>query len=306
MVNTNLNFDNETNASTLQATRDIQAQSLEALRRIQNQAAETQAIGTETLTQLHQQDARIDNIQRDTDNLNETLKKTKKLQDRFAFLSMNFGNKKTAKEHVKADKKTQALLNSADPPTFKRRGPRPKKNKGAGGEEEEEETAIVPSTPEEILRQSKKASQEMAVEVERSELFSGRKVDKKKSRKGGRSSKSGGGHSGREEQPLTDEDQRQLDAIKADDAAVDAGLDILGNQVESLMMLSKQMGETTSGQNTKIDNVQGGLSKVNDRTQTANQRSKLFMMNRRQKRKENDNKLGLGNPVTAAVKQTFK
>eukprot|EP00529_Nitzschia_sp_RCC80_P040972 CAMPEP_0113470738 /NCGR_PEP_ID=MMETSP0014_2-20120614/16604_1 /TAXON_ID=2857 /ORGANISM="Nitzschia sp." /LENGTH=45 /DNA_ID=CAMNT_0000363325 /DNA_START=113 /DNA_END=246 /DNA_ORIENTATION=- /assembly_acc=CAM_ASM_000159 len=45
MVNTNLNFDNETNASTLQATRDIQSQSLEALRRIQNQAAETQAIG---------------------------------------------------------------------------------------------------------------------------------------------------------------------------------------------------------------------------------------------------------------------
>ena len=303
MVNTNLNFDNETNASTLQATRDIQAQSLEALRRIQNQAAETQAIGTETLTQLHEQDGRIDNIQRDTDNLNETLKKTKKLQDRFAFLSMNFGNKKTAKEHVKADKKTQALLNSADPPTFKRRGPRPKKNKAE--EAEGEETVAVPSTPEEILRQSKKASQEMTVEVERSELFSGRKVDKKNSRKGGRS-KSGGGHGGREEQPLTDEDQRQLDAIKADDAAVDAGLDILGNQVESLMMLSKQMGETTSGQNTKIDNVQGGLSKVHDRTQTANQRSKLFMMNRRQKRKEDNNKLGLGNPVTAAVKQTFK
>ena len=150
----------------------------------------------------------------------------------------------------------------------------------------------------------------MATEVERSELFSGRKVDpseqrRTKSKKG--RTVGGKGSKPVKEAKLTDEDQRELDAIKADDAAVDAGIDILGNQVESLLQISKQMGETTTSQNKKLDTVQNDLSKANDKTHTVNQRAKLFMLNRRQKKKENDNILGLGNPVsTAALTQTFR
>jgi hypothetical protein len=337
---TNLNFDNETNASTLEATRDLQAKSLEALTRIQNQAAETQALGGETLAQLHEQDAKLDSVQQSTKNLQDNLKKTDKLQNRFAFLSMNFGNKKSAKEHVKSDKKTRAILERNEKtaaaaavsaptaqPTFKRRGPRPKKNNNAdseggdGGVGGDLTPRTGPSTPEEAIRQSTKISQEVNAEVERNELFAGRKVDPQEKKKQGQKSKKNcggdGGINGRgggggtqptpEEKQLTDEDRRQLDAIRADDAAVDAGLDILGNQVDSLLQLSKQMGETVAAHNTKLDTLQTDLSKANDKTHTVNQRAKLFMLNRRQKRKENDNKLGLGNPVSAAaLATTFK
>lgn len=287
-------MDNEfdSNAEALQATRDLQKKSLDALERIQNQAAETQAIGLETMDQLDQQGQRMDSALNATKELNDQLGKASKLQDRFGFLSMQFANKAAAKSQVKTEEKFRTGKSSkkekkskqknsddttsTEAPKFKRRGARPKK--GAVQEEK-------PVSMDDLVSSTTKKSNDLKNEVDRNELFAGAKPKNKPMRAGKRADK-------RKQQPpvkdtpMTDLERRDLAEIEADDKAVDAGLDILGNQVESLLQISKGMGETVQLQNGKLDDIDKGLTKADNKSKQVNQRAKLFTLNRRQKRKE--------------------
>jgi hypothetical protein len=277
-TNSTMNTDGfASNAAALQATRDLQQKSIDALHRIQSQAAETQAIGLETMQQLDEQDQRMDSAMESTKRLRDNLKKASKLQDRFGFLSLQMGNKKTAKKQLKAEEtfRTGGSSNGTDTaPKFKRRGPRTKK----------EPLAVDAShiSMDDVVAQTSKQSRELQQQVDRNELF----ADAKPKATETQTAKSRRAPSPSDDTPLTEQERRELREIEADDKAVDVGLDILGNQMEHLLGMAKDMGETVQQQNAKLGEIDKGLSKADDRSKQVNQRAKLFTMNRRQKRNE--------------------
>lgn len=302
-------YDDPTNESTLRATRDLQKQSLDALARIRRQAAETEAVGGATLAQLEEQDRRLDDTMAAATNLNDNLKKTESLQNRNARLSLQFGNRGTARRQVREEKKflglssgkeEQPLRPSEQPATFKRRGPRPSNSKKTT------DAAFPPSetaadTLDEALASSTKASKEVDVEMDKAELFSGcrRRPAKGTTNKGGgrnnnttNKQKRGGSRSSpttaEDTTPLTDEDRDQLAGIDDDDKVIDEGLDVLGGQLDSLFALSKSLGDTAKGQNKKLTAIHDDLDKADEKQRTVNQRAKLFMMNRKEKTKESN------------------
>jgi hypothetical protein len=208
---------------------------------------------------------------------------------------LNWGAKQTAKRHIKAEEKFRTGGKSekkkskkskkdknkthdeetATSPKFKRRGPRPKKNNHKVGAVEEDELNI-----DNVLLKTSRTSEETKNEVDRAELFGDRKPSKQKEAKKKHEN---------DINPvaLTDEERRELASIDADEKAIDTGLDILGNQVESLLLLSKQINETTRTQNKKLDKIDNQMDKADEKSKLVNQRAKLFTMNRRQKKKEN-------------------
>ncbi|KAG7369566.1 hypothetical protein IV203_027312 [Nitzschia inconspicua] len=287
-------FDN--NQEALKATRNVQSKTLEALQRMQKQAAETQDIGHATLQQLEEQDHRMDNTVTATTNLNDNLNKASKLQDRFGFLSMQFGTKRLAQRLVKKEDQFNGItvaknrkVDAVEAPKFKRRGPRPKK--GMNNDDAVETTFGSMDSMDHLLESNKKESQEISHQVDKAELFAAAKRPTKgshKSKKQGhnKDNKSTTSKHRDEPIPMTEEERMELAEIDADDMAVDAGLDIMAKQLDSLMTISKSMGETAQQQNSKLTKIHSDMDRADLTSKQINQRTKLFTMNRRQKNKE--------------------
>lgn len=289
------NFDsnnNNNNQEALAATRNVQSQTLQAVQRMQVQAAESQAIGHATIEQLQEQDGRMNRTLNATSKLKDSLNKASKLQDRFGMLSLQFGTKKQAKKLVKQENKFNGKEEKEEvqPKTFKRRGPRPKKN--APGKMEAESIAAssfnTNSSMDSIVQASVRESHDMTHQVDRAELFAGAKSKPQKMKKHQRDygHNNSNNKSQQQQQPLTDQERHELSAIAADDQAVDAGLDVLGTQVESLLTLSQTMGDTASQQTKKLSSIHADMDKAHAQQQRVNQRAKLFTLNRKQKQKE--------------------
>jgi hypothetical protein len=220
-------------------------------------------------------------------------------------LSLQFGTKKKARQEVKREKNNMANNNNVaaasssstatatdEKPTstFKRRGPRPKKNGGATNNNNNVDstttfsTSTTPASMDHVLETSIKESKEMSNQVDRAELFAGAKIPKKKNktkkhRDYGHQSNNNKNKKKTEPTtttPLTDQERAELAEIHADDKAVDAGLDILSHQVDSLMVLSKTMGETAQQQTSKLSTIHKDMDKADHKAQKINVRAKLF------------------------------
>merc|ERR1712160_6787 len=115
MGNSNSNNDNDNdnnqkkmimnNQSVLQETKNIQQSTLDALQRTRRCVDESKEVGTKTLIELNEQDKRLSETKTNTIELIDTLKKTDKAQNKFAFLSGQWGNRSTAKKEIKLENK---------------------------------------------------------------------------------------------------------------------------------------------------------------------------------------------------------
>jgi len=262
----------ETNQEALQATRDLQQKSLEALERIQAQAAESQAMGQEALIQLQNHNEQLDEATRATQKVDDSLNKAHRLQDRFAFISFQFGNRKTAKRHLKQEQKH--LKSTPDTaPTFKRGGPRPIKSNGDGNDNDNL------SDHRKVADEKAQKTVEKSVDLDRAELFGGQTTKSRRKNKPIPKTP---------DAPMTAHDRRELAEIGADDQAIDAGLDILQRQVESLVGLSKTIEGTLQGQATKLSKLDKKIAQTNDKNAHLNHRAKLLVMKRREKKRHGE------------------
>merc|ERR1712166_386950 len=91
------------NQSVLQETKDIQQSTLDALQRTRRCVDESKEVGTKTLIELNEQDRRLSETKTNTIELIDTLKKTEKAQNKFAFLSGQWGNRSNAKKEIKRE-----------------------------------------------------------------------------------------------------------------------------------------------------------------------------------------------------------
>merc|ERR1712166_906963 len=96
------------NQSVLQETKDIQQSTLDALQRTRRCVDESKEFGTKTLIELNEQDKRLSETKQNTIELIDTLKKTEKAQNKFAFLSGQWGNRSNAKKEIKRENNDSA------------------------------------------------------------------------------------------------------------------------------------------------------------------------------------------------------
>merc|ERR1712195_105612 len=94
--------------SVLQETKDIQQSTLDALQRTRRCVDESKEVGTKSLIELKEQDKRLSETKQNTAKLIDTLKKTDKAQNKFAFLSGQWGNRSTAKKEIKRENNDSA------------------------------------------------------------------------------------------------------------------------------------------------------------------------------------------------------
>lgn len=255
--------DNHTNESILRETKILQGRSLMALERIRRQTTMTNEVGKETLSALHDQEARLESAETKTAKLSENLDKTSKQQDRFARLAFRFGTKRKARKELKREEKenqkaqqakaSSALQgNRAAIATFKRRGPRPPKKASAADQEINQQ-----------INQAEKRND--TEDLSNAPLQSKPGKTKKKTTRAPK------------EESLSDGDKRNLLDIEDTDALIDKGIDALGAEFEELLVLSKTMGETVNRQNEKMETIDTSLESTKTKTKLLNKRLKLFV-----------------------------
>eukprot|EP00531_Pseudo-nitzschia_arenysensis_P005316 CAMPEP_0116138470 /NCGR_PEP_ID=MMETSP0329-20121206/12800_1 /TAXON_ID=697910 /ORGANISM="Pseudo-nitzschia arenysensis, Strain B593" /LENGTH=272 /DNA_ID=CAMNT_0003633457 /DNA_START=18 /DNA_END=836 /DNA_ORIENTATION=+ len=252
------------NESVLRETKELQAESMAALARIQERTAECKATGNATLDQLYDQSKTLGKSQARTIELESKLNKAHKQQDKFAKIAFRFGTKRRAKKQVKKELKVEAAMASAaaavataaspttrNQATFKRKGPRPKKD-----------------TQEDL---SAKAH------IERNELFSehlSRQPFQQKKSSGDSASQS----------PLTEMNRRDLCDIEANDRILDRGIDVLGTEVSELLALSKTINEVSHEQTTKIETIETNLENTKTQTRMLNKRLGILTKKKKKRR----------------------
>jgi len=255
---------NHTNESVLRETKFLQDQSLEALERIRCQATLTNEVGKETLSALHDQDARLESAQTEACKLSENLDRASKQQDRFARLAFRFGTKRKARKEFKREEKENQKAGQAKGPspvqgnqaavaTFKRKGPRPPKKSSTADQRNDKENLSN------IRLQSKPGN------------------GNKKTTRGASGSIA---TRASKEKPLLDGDKRDLIDIEDTDALIDKGINALGAEFEELLILSKSMGETVNRQNEKLETIDMSLETTKTKTKVLNKRLKLFTKKR--------------------------
>lgn len=262
---------NHTNESVLRETKFLQDQSLEALERIRCQATMTNEVGKETLSALHDQDARLESAQTKACKLSENLDRASKQQDRFARLAFRFGTKRKARKEFKREEKENQKAgqtkgtspvqgNQAAVATFKRKGPRPPKKS---------------STVDQEIDQAEKRNDK--------ENLSNARLQSKPGNANKETSRGASGSfaiRASKEKPLSDGDKRDLLDIEDIDALIDKGINALGAEFEELLTLSKSMSETVNRQNEKLETIDTSLETTKTKTKVLNKRLKLFTKKR--------------------------
>jgi len=263
---------NDTNASVLRETKALQDKSMAALARIRRNAAHTKEIGTETLSTLHNQTKSLEHAETRTTQLRAGLDKADKQHDRFAKLAFRFGNRRKARKELEredeAERKAKEV--AAAPVTFKRKGPRPKKQK--------------PTTdPNQKENQIEERNDTVTFHANRKELVSSHQHQKprrsKPSRKKTNTKTTASSSSTRrppKETPMSDKDQCDLRDIEDGDKILDEGIDDLGDEIADLLALSKTMGEVANRQNAKLETIDTNLETTKTQTKLLNKRLKLF------------------------------
>jgi hypothetical protein len=76
---------------------------------------------------------------------------------------------------------------------------------------------------------------------------------------------------------LSGEDQLHLDTIQETDKDIDSALDVVANQLNDLLDLSKSLGTETQSQNRKLDGLDQKLAKADYKQKVVSHRSRLHL-----------------------------
>mmetsp|Transcript_22768 Transcript_22768/g.25595 ORF Transcript_22768/g.25595 Transcript_22768/m.25595 type:complete len:353 (+) Transcript_22768:65-1123(+) len=319
MINNTSNngMNNTNNQSAIQETKDFQQLTLDALRRTRRQATESKEVGTKTIEQLEDYDARLSKTKQQTNQLVETLKKTEKQQNKFALWSGQFTNRRKAKKELQQE----ATEAEAAPKTFKRRGPRPKKtttltdsntnnnNSNSSGAYDDDDgtnpfsTGVSATTLNNVVDKSLQTSKDVNTVVNRNELFEkaksaktttlNTKKNKKKERKRTKGAASSSSNGNKTSNPaptdvvaLTEQDQNDLNDIDRMDQLVDDEIDALAEQVTDLLALGTAIGKKATTQTEKLNEIYSKGEEANTLQRKSNKRVQLFTMTRRERNKK--------------------
>jgi len=142
-----------------------------------------------------------------------------------------------------------------------------------------------------VIEESKQTSKDVNTEVNRNELFDKASKSKpktkdknKKERKRTKAASTKGASA--VPVPLSLSDTTELNEINTIDKMVDEEIDLLGNQVNDLLQLSKVIGTKTNTQTTTLNKINNNLEDTNTRTKQVNKRLKLFTTSRRERNKK--------------------
>jgi hypothetical protein len=284
------------NASVLRETRALQEESLQALHRIRCKTSESKALGTETLNELNEQTTRLESTEAKTIELKSNLDKAGKLQDRFAKITWQFGNRRKAKKELAREEKAEANKQIA-PPTFKRRGARPKKQPTPADQQEsenlvaEERNDTVWSNRKQIFSNDDDDDTSLNKPIKKKKKTkttnaAKKEPIKKKKKKKTKTTRKLPKDEEAATVPLSEEDQRVLRDIHDTDALIDEGINVMGDEVAQLLALSLSMGEVASHQNGKLETIDTNLETTSAQTNLLNKRVKLFTTTRRGRKKE--------------------
>jgi chromosome segregation ATPase len=103
-----------TNQSVLNETVSTQKQTRGALERIQRQVAETTAIGHATLESLEENNHRVDQVTKESKELNQKLKQTDKLQNRLSKWTFQLQNRREGRALAKKELKDKKVVFKVD------------------------------------------------------------------------------------------------------------------------------------------------------------------------------------------------
>ena len=250
----------DTNASVLAETKALQEETLAALNRTRRTAAETKQVGASTLEELHNQTKAIDNAAAGTYKLEANLKKSNKLQDRFARVSLKLGNRRKAKKELKREEKA-AKDQAQNLATFKRRGPRPKKNDPSEPPADEWWKENTPAAPSRTISKENVPNQPSS-KSNHATITTTRQTSRP--------------NNPPKQAPLTDQDHSDLREIQATDGLIDEGVNALGAEVADLLALSKTMSEVVEEHNVKLEAMDTNLEENVTQINFVNKRMKFF------------------------------
>ena len=235
-----------THDAVLRETKDLQQASLASVQRMRYMASESKCLAGNALQNLHDQGTKLQKLEASTMKHNETLKVASKLQDKFARAKFHFGTKNKARKDIKKEKKLDDKLNAVtdgtqSAPTFKRRGPRPKKNSN---------TDIPPNNDpnrDELFSNHKVAKEKKnRVHRDRKELFSDR------SNRGKSIAKAPPGVRGA---PLTRQEKQALNEIQDTDQLLEEGLTALEEELSDMRIQATMMGTVVEDHNNRLDRI---------------------------------------------------
>lgn len=250
------------NQLVLQEVGEIQHQTRESLQRIQQQVAETDIIGSLTLASLDEQRNHVDRISKETNRLNDSLDKTKKLQYRFAAWSLGIGSLWKARKLARTERHEEKLLRRIQNETSRScknvdfEDPSMKndawlqENTTSGSDDEEEEESR-----------------------NRLELFgtpSCKQVTANKTVTTDPGLPSG-------ESPITDDERRCLCRAQAEDQEIDSELEIISRHVDELLSAASTMSREINKQASTLDCIAHEMEKANEKQRTIGHRARLVV-----------------------------
>lgn len=245
-----------THSAVLQETMDLQQASLESIHRMRHLASESKCHAGTALGNLNEQGQKLRKLEASTLKHKNALEKASKQQDKFARAKLHFGTKNKAKRKVKKERKLDdqinAVMSGTKPaPTFKRKGPRPKKTLT---EEEDPSREGLFSTHRAAKEKTNTENRD------RQELFSNR-LDRTKS-----IAKT---PQGAREAPLTAQDKDALDRIQQTDDILEDCLAPLEDNVSDLLAQAKLMG-------TMVEDHNDQLGRIHETIETSNWKTKVL------------------------------
>ena len=295
----------------LDHTKELQARSLAAIERINHLTSECQTNGAIALDRLGDQRKTLGEAEGATIRLKEGLDKNNKLQNKFAKLSFAFGTKHKAKKDTKKEQKeveskTMDAVTKEEtkspPPTYKRRGPRPKKKVSSIIFDPDDGDGNKNRNRNELFLNHR--SNLESKEDEKARLSRDRWIVSNQQQQHSfnlNSNDDSDASRGASEGPLLSHQNRHdLDDIQAKYELLEMALDVLGTEVAELEVLSKTMGNEVDKQNGQLERIETNLESSKWQTRQLNNR----LLRLSKKKHSKDKKRGLLrkiSPVSQAV-----
>lgn len=250
----------------------LQADTKAALQRMQQQAAESQVVAVTTLEELQEQRHTLDHVGKQTNRLQSGLEKTKELQDRLSRWTLTF-NRRAATRTVKRERRQE-----------ERQQKKRLDKHGDMLDGNVQQQRLQEARERRATKQAWKELDNLPIDLEEVDTDSA-------SSDGSRTPPSADRYNNNnttkavDTSALTSDDiARRLAALHQEDEEIDAALDGLGAQVDTLLELAKAQGQEVRAQDSLLQDVHDDIQHATDLQKTANLRAKGFLQTPRKRR----------------------
>jgi len=245
----------KSNQETLQDAAAIQSSTLEALERMQLNLMEAEQLGLETNEELVKQREQTRRIEQDADRLESGLQKSNQLFNRLGRLGLRFRTERAARKEVKK---------VYDDPQEQAKSKRAAKELGESHHsqaESEKRDATKKFTLRSNILRSKTNSKPSASSRSSSPrgLLDGINLD---------------------DHP---EHKEELRDLASTDAEIDRHLDLIDNQLDNLIGLSKSVHEEVQTQTRALDRLHEKTDQIDNEQKVVNHRTRRFLDGRLRK-----------------------